>query len=819
MNKRIGSKRVVSLLLAASLGLSVFPVAGIGAAIAADQTAAAPNSTYKSYFNDKYERITDDNHVYQTATYHELDFLLGSEGTNVFLFGGAWSPETQAVVGYINEVAQAKGIKTVYNFDTRLDGNYPATDIADSANNPYSRRYVDLVNKYLTNVGGFLDGSATVEYSISITSGRAPDTVTNTFEGSAPKIEAPFLFVYNKDYKTGATGAPIISAVQGIDGLSSGGSATDSAAAIAAYKAKVGAAFDAVPAALKPDLAAPHSNNDYIVSSYNKFAGETIFGEADKDVVLDPVTYDELTSILQSEGTYVFLFGCSWCPNTRAIAKLVNQYAKQYNVTKVYNWDTKLDGGIGGTPDVPAGTDNANFLQIRATGHPFADRYVDLVNTYLPNIETLYEKASNNVSYKDANGVEQVANKLQVPYFFVYNKDHKDAQGKPAPILGHVELMYTWANIQPNYESAGKKGVNYNNYISALDNVLPSVKGITATQTAPAGLKGTAPKSADSKDGQITGLAAAGLEYKRAEDAAYQPVKGASLTGLSQGTYYFRYSATASSKASPFTTVDLNLEQAAPAGLTGAAATTAAVADGKIVGTSALLEYRPAGTDKFTAAKASETGGLAAGKYEVRAAAKYGYSAGPVSAVTVGVAQSAFADVAATAWYYPAVNALVAKKIASGTDDTHFSPDSSITRGQFIVLLLKAYGIAGEENAKDNFADAGSTYYTPYLAAAKKLGIAEGSEGNQFQPEREITREQLFTLLHRSLGKLNKLPAATTSTTVASFSDAAQISSYALEAFRVFVAGGVVQGSDGKLNPAGLSTRAEAAQVLYNLLP
>lgn len=41
-------------------------------------------------------------------------------------------------------------------------------------------------------------------------------------------------------------------------------------------------------------------------------------------------------------------------------------------------------------------------------------------------------------------------------------------------------------------------------------------------------------------------------------------------------------------------------------------------------------------------------------------------------------------------------------------------------------MLMKAYGIAPDTNPEDNFADAGDTYYTGYLAAAKRLGISAG---------------------------------------------------------------------------------------------
>lgn len=57
---------------------------------------------------------------------------------------------------------------------------------------------------------------------------------------------------------------------------------------------------------------------------------------------------------------------------------------------------------------------------------------------------------------------------------------------------------------------------------------------------------------------------------------------------------------------------------------------------------------------------------------------------------------------------------------------------------QFIVLLMNAYSIAPDAKPADNFADAGDTWYTGYLAAAKRLGISAGVGNNMFAPGKEI---------------------------------------------------------------------------------
>lgn len=177
-----------------------------------------------------------------------------------------------------------------------------------------------------------------------------------------------------------------------------------------------------------------------------------------------------------------------------------------------------------------------------------------------------------------------------------------------------------------------------------------------------------------------------------------------------------------------------------------------------------------------------------------------------------------FTDVVPSAWYNKAVKFIAARGITNGTGNGNFSPDSRLTRGQFITMLMRTYGMAPDENPADNFADAGDTYYTGYLAAAKRLGISRGVGDNRFAPERDITRQEMFTMLYNALKLSGKLPEAGSGKTISGFSDSGDIAPYAREAMEYFVGAGVVNGSDGRLMPTTFTTRAQMAQLLFNLL-
>lgn len=180
--------------------------------------------------------------------------------------------------------------------------------------------------------------------------------------------------------------------------------------------------------------------------------------------------------------------------------------------------------------------------------------------------------------------------------------------------------------------------------------------------------------------------------------------------------------------------------------------------------------------------------------------------------------QVSFNDVAVDAWYHKAVSFIAAREITKGTGNGNFSPELKLTRGEFIVLIMRAYGIDPDTSPADNFSDAGNTYYTGYLAAAKRLGITAGVGNNLFAPGNQVTRQEMFTLLYNALKVTGQLPQGSSGKSLLDFSDASEIASWARTAMSHFVETGIAGGSGGKLNPTGTATRAEMAQVLYNLL-
>ena len=187
-----------------------------------------------------------------------------------------------------------------------------------------------------------------------------------------------------------------------------------------------------------------------------------------------------------------------------------------------------------------------------------------------------------------------------------------------------------------------------------------------------------------------------------------------------------------------------------------------------------------------------------------------------VAAVVSGAeAAPEFKDMAGYAWATEAVNALRAQGIVNGQSAAAFGPAASIKRGDFILMLVRAYDLKAD--AKDNFADvAEGSYWYDAIAAAKALEIAKG-DGTSFKPESSITRQEAMTLLCRALKAAGKDLSAY-SAELKDYADGDTVADWAADSVKTLVGAGVINGRDGAIQPAGGLTRAEMAVALYRAL-
>jgi hypothetical protein len=167
-------------------------------------------------------------------------------------------------------------------------------------------------------------------------------------------------------------------------------------------------------------------------------------------------------------------------------------------------------------------------------------------------------------------------------------------------------------------------------------------------------------------------------------------------------------------------------------------------------------------------------------------------------------------------WANDAIARLYRAGIVTGTGNGYFSPQNSITRGDFILMVCRAFKFSSA--ASSNFSDVrtGSYYYSA-IATAKSLGIAVGSQ-NHFYPDTAISREDAMVIISRALSAAGNGLTAGSDRELAGFSDKNKVSDYALAAVSALVKTGIITGSNGALYPDSNITRAEMSVVLDRLL-
>lgn len=181
-----------------------------------------------------------------------------------------------------------------------------------------------------------------------------------------------------------------------------------------------------------------------------------------------------------------------------------------------------------------------------------------------------------------------------------------------------------------------------------------------------------------------------------------------------------------------------------------------------------------------------------------------------------GQAIEQFDDLDASAWYIPALDFSAAHGLIDAVEDGRsFAPDSNAVRAVVVEALWRLAGrpeAGGAAPFDDVSADAA---YAVAVAWAQENNVITGDGDGSFRPEDSITREEMCAVLARfAAWRGDSLQASLQG----SFGDEAAISAWAREAVYLCRGSGLVKGrEDGCFYPQDAVTRAELAQMLYNL--
>ena len=177
-----------------------------------------------------------------------------------------------------------------------------------------------------------------------------------------------------------------------------------------------------------------------------------------------------------------------------------------------------------------------------------------------------------------------------------------------------------------------------------------------------------------------------------------------------------------------------------------------------------------------------------------------------------------------TDWAHEGLDYCIYHGYIAGTSASTVSPNGVCTRAQLVSILYRVQGepttVKGYELSKLRapFDDVPrGQWYTDAIWWAKLMGVVSGTSATTFDPEEEITREQLAVILYNYTKQF--APGSLTATgSLAGFPDAASVSSWARTEMAWAVGNGLISGtgsgSVAYLTPQGSATRAQVAAIL-----
>lgn len=176
-----------------------------------------------------------------------------------------------------------------------------------------------------------------------------------------------------------------------------------------------------------------------------------------------------------------------------------------------------------------------------------------------------------------------------------------------------------------------------------------------------------------------------------------------------------------------------------------------------------------------------------------------------------------FSDVPITHWAYEYVSELSSRGIVDGVGGDMFNPNGQVTRAQFVKMLAGVLD-AQTSGRYSNFVDVpADEWYAEYVVWAYTNGLTDGVDNTHFSPNSIVTREQICTLIIRAANKygIELVPIEPE----ISFKDESTISSYAIDSVSTMQRAGIIGGyEDGSFKPHNGATRAEAAKLLCGII-
>lgn len=166
------------------------------------------------------------------------------------------------------------------------------------------------------------------------------------------------------------------------------------------------------------------------------------------------------------------------------------------------------------------------------------------------------------------------------------------------------------------------------------------------------------------------------------------------------------------------------------------------------------------------------------------------------------------------------IQSLANKLLINGTTDTTFSPKKNVTRAEFAALVTRALGLTPGTAGPFSDIPAGS-WYSGDVAAAYEAGLITGRSSDKFDPNANISRQEIAVVLGKAVDLL-QIKAAADGPARTPYHDASSFAGYAKDNIEKVSAAGIINGEAIKgssyFQPNAPTTREASAKVLHVLL-
>lgn len=165
-----------------------------------------------------------------------------------------------------------------------------------------------------------------------------------------------------------------------------------------------------------------------------------------------------------------------------------------------------------------------------------------------------------------------------------------------------------------------------------------------------------------------------------------------------------------------------------------------------------------------------------------------------------------------------AVDYLYNLNVVKGTGDRRYEPGRSIRRGDFCVMLSRAFQF-NVGSSVQGFSDvAPESYYAQAVNDMYALGIVAGVGGGKFEPSSTLTRQDAALMVQRALNQAGISVPDGNAAALASYSDRSRVADYAKGAVSGLVQQGLLPTSGGRISPRNDLNRGDMAILLHRAM-